>query len=291
MELRVLTYFLTVAREENFTRAAEQLHVTQPTLSRQIADLEAELGVKLFTRSSHNIILTEDGMLLKRRAQEIVALAERTKQDFLFKEENIEGTVTIGSGEFLSTRILTDCIAAFRRKYPLVRYELYSGHADNIRESIERGLLDIGLVAEPIDIRKYEFVSMPVKERWGALVREDSPLAAREYITPQDLTGLPVISPVSNIAESNVGKWFGAELSRIDVIAGESPVQRGAAGAEQCRRGACDKAGLQLRWAEIHPVFSGAGELHRADMEEGAALLNCRFRVYELCKEIHLKHI
>ena len=111
MELRVLTYFLTVAREENFTRAAEQLHVTQPTLSRQIADLEAELGVKLFTRSSHNIILTEDGMLLKRRAQEIVALAERTKQDFLFKEENIEGTVTIGSGEFLSTRILTDCIA------------------------------------------------------------------------------------------------------------------------------------------------------------------------------------
>ena len=219
MELRVLNYFLTVAREENFTRAAEQLHVTQPTLSRQIADLEAELGVKLFTRSNHNIILTDDGMLLKRRAQEIVSLAERTKQDFLFREENIEGTVTIGSGEFLSTRILTECIAAFRRKYPLVRYEVYSGNADNIRESIERGLLDIGLVAEPIDIRKYEFVSMPVKERWGALVREDSLLAAREYITPQDLTGLPIISPVSNIAESNIGKWLGAELSRIDVIA------------------------------------------------------------------------
>ena len=219
MELRVLNYFLTVAREENFTRAAEQLHVTQPTLSRQIADLEAELGVKLFTRSNHNIILTDDGMLLKRRAQEIVSLAERTKQDFLFREENIEGTVTIGSGEFLSTRILTECIAAFRDKYPLVRYEVYSGNADNIREGIERGLLDIGLVAEPIDIRKYEFVSMPVKERWGALVREDSLLAALEYITPQDLTGLPIISPVSNIAESNIGKWLGAELSRIDVIA------------------------------------------------------------------------
>lgn len=119
MELRVLNYFLTVAREENFTRAAEQLHVTQPTLSRQIADLEAELGVKLFTRSNHNIILTDDGMLLKRRAQEIVSLAERTKQDFLFREENIEGTVTIGSGEFLSTRILTECIAAFRDKCSL----------------------------------------------------------------------------------------------------------------------------------------------------------------------------
>ena len=152
MELRVLNYFLTVAREENFTRAAEQLHVTQPTLSRQIADLEAELGVKLFKRGSHNIMLTDDGMLLKRRAQEIVSLAERTKQDFLCKEENIEGTVSIGSGEFLSTRLLTDCIAAFRKKYPLVRYELYSGNADSIKESIERGLLDMARQAE-IDVR------------------------------------------------------------------------------------------------------------------------------------------
>ena len=181
MELRVLNYFLTVAREENFTRAAEQLHVTQPTLSRQIAELEAELGVKLFKRGSHNIMLTDDGMLLKRRAQEIVSLAERTKQDFLCKEENIEGTVSIGSGEFLSTRLLTDCIAAFRKKYPHVRYELYSGNADSIKESIERGLLDMGLVTEPIEIRKYEFVSMPVREQWGALVREGSPLAAKEY--------------------------------------------------------------------------------------------------------------
>lgn len=219
MELRVLNYFLTVAREENFTRAAEQLHVTQPTLSRQIAELEAELGVKLFKRGSHNIMLTDDGMLLKRRAQEIVSLAERTKQDFLCKEENIEGTVSIGSGEFLSTRLLTDCIAAFRKKYPHVRYELYSGNADSIKESIERGLLDMGLVTEPIEIRKYEFVSMPVREQWGALVREGSPLAAKEYITPQDLTGLPLVAPVNNIAESGLGKWLGASLDHTNVIA------------------------------------------------------------------------
>ena len=119
MELRVLAYFLAVAREENFTRAAEQLNVTQPTLSRQIADLETELGVKLFIRSNHNIVLTEDGMLLKRRAQEILSLADKTKRDFLYKEENLEGTVTIGSGEFLSTGILTDCIAAFHKNTPL----------------------------------------------------------------------------------------------------------------------------------------------------------------------------
>ena len=219
MELRVLNYFLVIAREENFTRAAEQLHVTQPTLSRQIADLEAELGVKLFYRSNHNIILTEDGMLLKHRAQEILSLADRTKRDFLSKGENLEGTIAIGCGEFLSTRILTDCIAAFRRKYPAVRYELYSGDAGNIKDSIERGLLDIGLMAEPIDMRKYEFLSMPIREQWGALVRTDSPLAAKKTIRPKDLIGLPIISAISDIAQSNIGKWLGPVLNQIDVIA------------------------------------------------------------------------
>ena len=158
MELRVLGYFLAVAREENFTRAAEQLHVTQPTLSRQIADLETELGVKLFTRKNHSIVLTEDGMLLKHRAQEILSLVDRTKRDFLYKKEALQGTITIGSGEFLSTGILTDCIAAFRKKYPLVRYEFYSGNAVNLKDNIERGLLDVGLMMEPVDIRKYEFL-------------------------------------------------------------------------------------------------------------------------------------
>ncbi len=148
MELRVLGYFLAVAREEKFTRAAEQLHVTQPTLSRQIAELEAELGVKLFTRSSHNIVLTEEGMMLKRRAQEILSLADRTKRDFIGRQEELEGTVAVGSGEFLSTRLLTDCMTAFRRIHPLVKYELYSGNADNISDSVEHGLLDMGLMLD-----------------------------------------------------------------------------------------------------------------------------------------------
>lgn len=148
MELRVLGYFLAVARAEKFTRAAEQLHVTQPTLSRQIAELEAELGVKLFTRSSHNIVLTEEGMMLKRRAQEILSLADRTKRDFIGRQEELEGTVAVGSGEFLSTRLLTDCMTAFRRIHPLVKYELYSGNADNISDSIEHGLLDMGLMLD-----------------------------------------------------------------------------------------------------------------------------------------------
>lgn len=124
MELRVLAYSLAVAREENFTRAAEQLHITQPTLSRQIAALEKELGVKLFVRSSHSIVLTEDGILLKRRAQELLSLADRTQRDFFRRDKEPEGTVAVGSGEFLSTRVLTDCMAAFHEKHPLIRYEL-----------------------------------------------------------------------------------------------------------------------------------------------------------------------
>ena len=220
MELRVLGYFLAIAREENFTRAAEQLHVTQPTLSRQIADLEQELGVKLFTRSNHNIILTEDGMILKRRAQEILSLADKTKRDFLSKEKSLEGTITIGSGEFLSTRILTDCIAAFRKLHPLVRYEVYSGNTGNIKDNIERGLLDMGLILDPVDIRKYDFVPMPVKEQWGALVRDGTPLAKKAFVSPKDLVGIPLISSTGEIAQSNVGKWLGAYQDQVEIIAG-----------------------------------------------------------------------
>ena len=219
MELRVLNYFVAIAREENFTKAAQQLHITQPTLSRQIAQLEEELGVDLFVRSNHNIILTEDGMILKRRAQEILSLADKTKRDFLYKDENLEGVISIGSGEFLSTRCLTDCIAQFRKKYPLVRYEFYSGNAGNIRDQIERGLLDVGLMSEPIDIRKYEFISMPIKEEWGAFVREDSPLIDKDFVTPQDLVDIPLVLPLGDFAESNIGKWFGEYISNIDVIA------------------------------------------------------------------------
>lgn len=265
MELRVLNYFLVIAREENFTRAAEQLHVTQPTLSRQIADLEAELGVKLFYRSNHNIILTEDGMILKHRAQEILSLADRTKRDFLSKGENLEGTIAIGCGEFLSTRILTDCIAAFRRKYPAVRYELYSGDAGNIKDSIERGLLDIGLMAEPIDMRKYEFLSMPIREQWGALVRTDSPLAAKKTIRPKDLIGLPIISAVSNIAQSNIGKWLGPVLNQIDIIAkgnllyNEALLAQSNLGAVIAMKLECQYEGLTF--LPFEPVLEGTTAL------------------------------
>ena len=219
MELRVLNYFLAIAREENFTKAAQQLHVTQPTLSRQIADLEQELGVKLFVRSNHAIALTEDGMILKRRAQEILSLADKTKQDFLQKDEALSGVISIGSGEFRSTEYLAKIIAQFRKKYPKVTYEIYSGNAINIRDYIERGLLDIGLMSEPVDMRKYNFVNMPVKEQWGLFVPDDSPLSTKERISPEDLKGLSIVTATGDFNQSRIGKWLGEYKDQVEIAA------------------------------------------------------------------------
>lgn len=219
MELRVLNYFLAVAREENFTKAAAQLHLTQPTLSRQIADLEQELGVKLFVRSNHSIILTKDGMILKRRAQEILSLADKTKQDFLQKDGELSGTISIGSGEFRSTEYLAKIMAEFRKKYPNVKFEIYSGNAQNIRDYIERGLLDIGLMSEPIDMRKYNFVNMPVKEQWCLYVPDDSPLLKKESVSPEDLKGMSVITATGDFNQSRIGKWLGDCREAVDIVA------------------------------------------------------------------------
>ena len=219
MELRVLNYFLVIAREENITKAAKQLHITQPTLSRQIAQLEDELGVKLFIRSNHHIILTEDGMILKRRAQELLALADKTKYDFLHQDENLEGLISIGCGEYQSTRLLTDCIAAFKKKYPHVTYEFYSGSARNIFDNIERGLLDMGLMSEPLDMQKFDFISMPVEEQWGLLVNKDSNLSKKEYIEPQDLAGISLILPQGRFQDMMLKKWMGEYYDQIEVTA------------------------------------------------------------------------
>lgn len=219
MELRVLNYFLAIAREESFTKAANMLHVTQPTLSRQIADLEQELGVKLFVRSNHNIILTEDGMVLKRRAQEILSLADKTKRDFMQKDEALSGTISIGSGEFRSTEYLAKIIAGFRKKYPNVKYEIYSGNAHNIRDYIERGFLDIGLMSEPVDIRKYNFVNMPVKEQWGVFAPDNSSLSEKESIRPEDLEGMSVVTATGDFNQSRIGKWLGDYKNRVEISA------------------------------------------------------------------------
>ena len=218
MELRVLNYFLAVAREENITKASQMLHISQPALSRQMMQLEEELGVKLFARSNHKIVLTEDGLLLKRRAQELLSLADKTRRDFLHRETELAGEIAIGSGEFLSTRELAKIMVAFRKKHPLVQFRIYSGNADNIQDYIGRGHLDLGVMGEPVDIRKYEFVSMPVKEKWGVLVRRDSELAQKRQIRPEDLRNIPLVA-ASRGFQGELISWFGELYDQLEIAA------------------------------------------------------------------------
>ena len=218
MELRVLNYFLMVSQEENITKAAQLLHVTQPTLSRQLMQLEDELGVKLFERSNHSIVLTSDGLLLKRRAQEIVSLAEKTKRE-LTTEKELSGEIEIGSGEFKSFSLLADVIAAFSEKHPGVRFHLNSGNADTIKERLENGGLDIGLLADPVDISRYEFTRLPQKETWGIIAHNDFAIVKRPFVTPKDLIGLPLILPHRRMVREEIQNWFGDLYGDVNVFA------------------------------------------------------------------------
>lgn len=219
MEIRVLKYFLMTAREENITRAAALLHITQPTLSRQLMQLEEELGVKLFHRSRHRIILTDDGMLLKRRAEEIVSLADKTEREFSQKEENLVGELVIGSGELQSSQFLSMLLASFHKKHPQVYYEIYSGNSDNIKEKIERGVLDLGLLVEPVDITRYEFIRLPVKEEWGILINKDSELTKKENVTSKDLINIPLIMTKRETLQKELKNWFGVYSEGIEIAA------------------------------------------------------------------------
>ena len=158
-------------------------------------------------------------MILKRRAQEILSLADKTKRDFLQKDETLSGTISIRSGEFRSTEYLAKIIAEFRKKYPNVKYEIYSGNAGNIRDYIERGFLDIGLMSEPIDMRKYHFVNMPVKEQWGVFVPKDSSLSEKDSISPEDLIGMSIVTATGDFNQSRIGKWLGAYKDQVEITA------------------------------------------------------------------------
>ena len=217
MELRVLRYYLTVAREENITRAADMLHITQPTLSRQMAELEEELHTRLFERTNRKIVLTESGMLLRRRAEELVSLADKVQQEFQSGDE-LTGLISIGSGVTAAvSACLPRLLQDYAQKYPQVRFELHTGTAAGIKDLLDKGLLDIGILMEPIEVEKYDFVRLPVKEVWGILMPADDPLAQKTAITPGDLQDLPLI--VSwRIREREAKAWFGGDTEHLNVF-------------------------------------------------------------------------
>lgn len=218
MEIRVLRYFLTVAREESITRAAEVLHITQPTLSRQLSQLEEETGVRLFERGPRRIRLTSEGMLLRRRAEEILQLVDKTETELSEQQAQVEGTISIGSGESVSAQLLPGLFSSFREKYPRVSFDIFTATADLVKEQMDRGLLDIGLLLEPVDKEKYDFIRLNIREKWVVLMRPDDPLAAKEAVSAQDLLGLPLILPRRMAVRSELASWFGDYYELLNVI-------------------------------------------------------------------------
>lgn len=218
MEIRVLRYFLTVVREEGINRAAEVLHITQPTLSRQLSQLEEEVGVKLFHRGARKITLTNEGILLRRRAEEILSLVDRTERELVEQEELVDGRIVIGCGELAAVQVLPEIIESFHEKYPLVTYDIFTGNADLVKEQMEKGLIDIGVLLEPINIEKFDFIRLAGKERWVVLMRPDAPLADREAVSARDLENLPIILPRRTNVQNELTNWLGDSFQTMQVL-------------------------------------------------------------------------
>lgn len=223
MELRVLRYFLAVAREGTVTGAANSLHVTQPTLSRQLKDLEEELGTKLFVRHSHSVSLTHDGMRLRKRAEEMVDMMEKTEAEFAVKEETIGGDIHIGGGETRVMCRLAEIIREIRESHPDIHFHFLSGNSEDVTERLDKGLLDFGILIQPADLTKYDYVNLPDKDVWGVITRKDSPLAAKSVITRQDLLGHPLLlsrQAIRHTATKNeFVDWFKDGFDKLDVVA------------------------------------------------------------------------
>lgn len=217
MELRLLRYFLTVAKEQSFTKAAEQLHITQPTLSRQMAAFEEELGVTLFIRSGKKISLTEEGILLKRRALEILNLEEKTLEELKGKEDVVEGNITIGCGEFAAVETLAKICKTYKEKYPLVQIVLHTATADAVYEMMNKGLVDIALFMEPVDTEGLDYIRITDCDHWCVGMRPDDPLAEKEFIRKEDLIGKPLILPERVSVQSELANWFGKDFSKLQI--------------------------------------------------------------------------
>lgn len=219
MEFRVLQYFLAIAREETISKAAESLHITQPTLSRQMKGLEEQLGKQLFIRGNRKINLTEEGILLRQRAEEIISLVEKTESEIMHSDTTISGDIYIGSGETEGMRILAKVIDTCHKEYPKIKFHLYGGNSQDVVEKIENGLIDFGVLIEPADISKYDFIKLPVKDKWGVLMRKDSPIASLKSITADTLKKLPLICSSQEIVKNEISGWLNDDYNKLNIVA------------------------------------------------------------------------
>lgn len=233
LETRLLYYFLAIAREQSITKAAESLHISQPSLSKQMMDLEDQLGKPLFIRGSRKITLTEDGAYLRSHAQEIIELLERTETTLMSGDSLIEGDICIGCAE---TPVMKWVLHVFKRlqaEYPGIRLHIYSGNADTVIEKLNKGLLDIGLLLAPMQQDKYDYLPLHHEDIYGLLMPADSPLAAKDVLSPSDLLGLPLIFPSQTLGEGLEIAWFGSDAHKVHTVATYNLIYNAAFMAEE----------------------------------------------------------
>lgn len=222
MEIRVLKYFLTVAEMGNITKAANSMHLTQPTLSRQLQDLEKELGQKLFIRGKHSVSLTAEGLLLKKRAEEIVELVEKTENEFSSIKDEVAGDIFIGSGETKSIKLITDVMKTLKRDYPKIKLHIVSGDSEDLAERLDKGLLDFCVFIQPFNLEKYNYIDLNEKDTWGILLRNDDAMTKKSYIKIDDLIGLPLLisrQVIKKTMENNpILNWFGKDYDKLNIV-------------------------------------------------------------------------
>lgn len=223
MELRVLKYFLEMANEGSITKAAIKLHVTQPAMSKQLKDLERELGTKLFVRTNYTIRLTEAGMLLKDRVKDIIEMIEKTEAEFQSLKNIVSGTVYIGSGESYAIKSITDIMKEIQTQYSEIKFDIVSGNAQDLEEKLDKGLIDFAVLIDPIDLSKYNYISLPNKDAWGLVMNKNAELSKLKNITLRDLFEIPIICSKqitkTNIHDFNFLNWFKGDFGKLNIVA------------------------------------------------------------------------
>lgn len=222
MELRVLTYFLAIAREQSIIKAAQSLHLSQPTLSTQIKELEEELGKQLLirgTKGSRKVTLTEEGMILRKRAEEILNLVQKTEREISYSDEMFVGDIYLGTAETDALRYMAKAAKQLNKQYPGIHYHISSGNATFVTEQLDKGLIDFGIIFGSVDHSKYNSIELPFRDTWGVLMKNDSPLINKNQINPQDLSDKPLIISDQDDIKSTLTTWFNKELSELNIIA------------------------------------------------------------------------
>ena len=284
MEIRNLRYFLAVAREENMTRAAELLHVSQPTLSKALKALEEELGKKLFIRHSFSIALTEEGALLRDRAEDLVSMADKIEKEFLSLDDITGGDLYLGLAESYQIRYLARQLRILKEQYPGLNYHISSGDTEQVTEKLDKGLLDFAVICETPDPKKYESVEFPQKDVWGLIMPEDSPLAKKKTIRPKDLAGLPLFGSEQGW-NSDIKNWAGEYYDQLHL---EGSFRLSYNGSMFVKEG----LGYLLTFEHIVDVSEGSGLVFRPlypKQEVKLYLIHNRFQALTPIAERFLK--